>query len=56
MNYEFYQSRKMAISIFYTQPKKMEIRQTKKDKKRMRFLKIIDLINKNRLLIAAKTK
>jgi len=55
MTNEIYRAKQMEVYFFYLKDKN-EIKQTKKDKKRMKFLKIMDLINKNRLLLATKMK
>ena len=55
MTNEIYRAKQVEIFIFYAKTKN-KIGPTKKDKKRMKFLKIMDLINKNRLLIATNNK
>ena len=55
MTNEIFRAKQMEVFIFYSQDKNKVI-ETKKYKKRMKFLKIINLINKNRLQIAARTK
>jgi len=55
MTDEIFRAKQMEIFIFYSKTKN-KIIETKKFKKRMKFLKIMDLINKNRLQIATLNK
>ena len=55
MTNEIYRAKQVEVFIFYFKNKN-KVKETKKFKKRMKFLKIMDLINKNRLQIATQQK
>lgn len=55
MTYAVYRAKQMEVFIFYSKNKN-EITQTKKHKKRIKFLIIWDQIIKNRLQIVATSK